>query len=78
MVKYDLFPKLNFFDYVRRCHIRYHPGRPKTEVVRCDIIHVIIMVIVIYGKSSGGVWRALCTLKGCTSALLRVATLKGP
>ena len=25
----------------------------------------------------GGVWRALCTLKGCTSALLRVAALKG-
>ena len=36
------------------------------------------MVIVIYGKSSGGVWRALCTLKGCSSALLRVAALKGP
>ena len=38
----------------------------------------LIMVIVIYGKSSAGVWRALCTLKGCSSALLRVATLKGP
>jgi hypothetical protein len=36
------------------------------------------MVIVIYRKSGGGVWRALCTLKVCTSALLRVATLKGP
>jgi hypothetical protein len=35
------------------------------------------MVIVIYGIISGGVWRALCTLKGCSSAFLRVATLKG-
>ena len=38
----------------------------------------VVLIIVIYGKSSGGVWRALCTLKGCTPALLRVATLKGP
>jgi hypothetical protein len=35
------------------------------------------MVIVIYGKSGAGVWRALCALKGCSSALLRVAALKG-
>jgi hypothetical protein len=42
-----------------------------------------IMVIVIYGIIGGGVWRALCTLEGCSSAFLRVAalkatTLKGP
>jgi hypothetical protein len=28
--------------------------------------YAIVMVIVIYGIIGGGVWRALCTLKGCS------------
>ncbi|CAD7946306.1 unnamed protein product [Amoebophrya sp. A25] len=33
-MKYNLFPRLDFFAYLKRIHVSYHPGRPKTEVAR--------------------------------------------
>jgi hypothetical protein len=33
-MKYNLFPKLDFFSYMKKLHVSYHPGRPKTEVAR--------------------------------------------
>jgi hypothetical protein len=33
-MKYKLFPKLDFLDYVKRIHVSYHPGRERTETAR--------------------------------------------
>ncbi len=33
-MKYDLFPRLDFFSYLKKIHVSYHPGRAKTEVAR--------------------------------------------
>merc|ERR1712085_199644 len=38
--KYTLFPKLDFFQYLKKIHVSYHPGRPKTEVARRMIMHM--------------------------------------
>lgn len=33
-MKYKLFPRLDFFAYLKKIHVSYHPGREKTEVAR--------------------------------------------
>ena len=39
-MKYRLFPKLDFLDYVKRIHVQYHPGRERTETARQIILHM--------------------------------------
>lgn len=39
-MKYKLFPKLDFLDYVKRLHVSYHPGRERTETARQLILHM--------------------------------------
>jgi hypothetical protein len=39
-MKYNLFPKLHFLDYVKRIHVSYHPGREQVETARQLILQI--------------------------------------
>lgn len=39
-MKYKLFPKLDFLDYVKRIHVSYHPGRERAETARQLILQM--------------------------------------
>lgn len=39
-MKYNLFPKLDFLDYIKKLHVSYHPGRERTETARQLILHM--------------------------------------
>jgi hypothetical protein len=39
-MKYKLFPKLDFLDYVKRIHVSYFPGRERNETARQLILHM--------------------------------------